>query len=79
MLLQEIRFKNNLNGNPRKILVIYSMPSSIDVDKKNWLWPERIIELGFQDAISYMKPGDVVLPTIYNWLPYSKLIKQLMG
>jgi len=72
MLLQEIKFKNDINENPRSILLKYDIS-----EKGKYAYPAEIIEVGPESFISYYKDGDVILPTIYNYLSYSKTLKGL--
>jgi len=76
MLLQEVRFKNDVYGNPRKVLLKYNMPKEFQQKKREYMYPVEIIELGYQDIISHVNDGDIIMPTIYNWLSYSKFINQ---
>ena len=74
ILIQTIRFKNDLNGNPKQIMLKYKLPK--DRTTINWLYPEEVIEIGYERPESHINKGDYVLSTIYAWLPYSKMLRQ---
>ena len=76
MLVQSIKFKNNFYGNPREIILKYKTPQVFEQKKIEHIYPVEAIEVGYEGSSNHYNDGDIILPTIYSYLPYSKVVKQ---
>ena len=73
LLFQQIKFKNDKNGNGRSIVQVYEKKIYysvlIDTFKSDGLEIEQALN---ENGYPYKKlVNSSILPTIYNWMPYS--------
>ena len=75
-VLQPIRYKHDINGNPRMLIIVSIPHKSIDNTIQFGI-EDHIINVGYEGKEAYIKPGDLELRTILHYESFTKLHKRL--